>query len=121
MTMAETPTTPTTPTEAPTRRSTSTDIALIAAFAALIAACTAIGGIPVGGAGVDITLQTFGICFGRTSVITSAPISASSMQANGPGPMPANSTMRVPFSGPVALVCGRDDAMVVSCTCVSHA
>lgn len=43
------------------RRSTTTDLALIAAFAALIAACAVIGGIPVGGAGVDITLQTFGV------------------------------------------------------------
>ena len=43
------------------RRSTTTDIALIAAFAALIAACAVVGGIPVGGAGVDITLQTFGV------------------------------------------------------------
>jgi biotin transport system substrate-specific component len=63
MTMAETPTTPpTTSAAAPTaRRSPTTDIALIAAFAALIAASTVIGGIPVGGAGVDITLQTFGV------------------------------------------------------------
>jgi hypothetical protein len=29
-------------------------------------------------------------------------MSASIMQANGPGPMPANSTMRVPVSGPEA-------------------
>src|SRR5213075_3169200 len=36
----------------------------------------------------------------RSSVTTSAPMSASIMQANGPGPMPANSTMRVPASGP---------------------
>jgi len=58
--MAESaPTAPTT--SAPRRRSTATDIALIAAFAALIAACAVVGGIPVGGAGVDITLQTFGI------------------------------------------------------------
>lgn len=62
MTMAETPTTPPTTAHAPAaRRSSTTDIALIAAFAALIAALTVIGGIPVGGAGVDITLQTFGI------------------------------------------------------------
>src|SRR5205823_8457994 len=38
----------------------------------------------------------------RSSVTSSAPISASSMQANGPGPMPANSTMRTPASGPLA-------------------
>jgi biotin transport system substrate-specific component len=42
-------------------RLTSTDLALIASFAALVAACALIGGIPVGGAGVEITLQTFGI------------------------------------------------------------
>lgn len=42
-------------------RFSATDLALIAAFAALIAVCTIIGGIPVGGAGVEITLQTFGI------------------------------------------------------------
>jgi biotin transport system substrate-specific component len=62
MTMSETPTASSAPTtEVPRQRSTTTDIALIAAFAALIAACTVIGGIPVGGAGVDITLQTFGV------------------------------------------------------------
>ncbi len=61
MKMAETPTTPTTDGSPTAQRSTTTDIALIAAFAALIAACTVIGGIPVGGAGVDITLQTFGV------------------------------------------------------------
>ena len=43
------------------RRFTTTDLALVAAFAALIAACAYLGGIPVGGAGVSITLQTFGI------------------------------------------------------------
>ena len=42
-------------------RSTTTDLALVAAFAALIAASAYLGGIPVGGAGVEITLQTFGI------------------------------------------------------------
>ena len=61
MTMAETPTTSTTHAPPAPRRSSTTDIALIAAFAALIAALTVIGGIPVGGAGVDITLQTFGV------------------------------------------------------------
>ncbi|GAA4691103.1 biotin transporter BioY [Nocardioides conyzicola] len=62
MAMAETPTTPETA-EAPVarRRSTTTDIALIAAFAALISACAYVGAIPVGGAGVPITLQTFGV------------------------------------------------------------
>jgi biotin transport system substrate-specific component len=43
------------------RRSTPTDLALIAAFAALISACAYVGAIPVGGAGVPITLQTFGV------------------------------------------------------------
>jgi biotin transport system substrate-specific component len=43
------------------RRSAPTDLALIAAFAALISACAYIGAIPVGGAGVPITLQTFGV------------------------------------------------------------
>ncbi len=42
-------------------RFTTTDLALVAAFAALISACAYVGGIPVGGAGVEITLQTFGI------------------------------------------------------------
>jgi biotin transport system substrate-specific component len=36
------------------------DVALISAFAALIAACALVGGIPTG-SGVDITLQTFGV------------------------------------------------------------
>src|SRR3954451_6401480 len=43
------------------RRSTTTDLALVAAFAALISACAYLGAIPVGGAGVPITLQTFGV------------------------------------------------------------
>lgn len=62
MTMAETADTPTTA-DAPAarRRSSTTDIALIAAFTALIAACALVIGIPVGGGGVDITLQTFGV------------------------------------------------------------
>jgi biotin transport system substrate-specific component len=57
MAMAET-----TPTAAPAGRrpSTATDVALIAAFAALIAACAIVGGIPTG-TGIDITLQTFGV------------------------------------------------------------
>jgi biotin transport system substrate-specific component len=59
--MAESPTAPATDAPPAPQRSTTTDIALIAAFAALIAACTVIGGVPVGGAGVDITLQTFGV------------------------------------------------------------
>lgn len=39
----------------------TTDIALIAAFAALISACAYIGAVPVGGAGVPITLQTLAV------------------------------------------------------------
>jgi biotin transport system substrate-specific component len=61
MTMAESSTTSTEPTRPARRRSTTTDIALIAAFAALISACAYIGALPVGGAGVPITLQTFGV------------------------------------------------------------
>jgi biotin transport system substrate-specific component len=57
MAMAET----TEPTVATRRRtSATTDVALIAAFAALIAACAVVGGIPTG-TGIDITLQTFGV------------------------------------------------------------
>lgn len=41
------------------RRSTATDLALIASFAALIAACALLPAIPVGV--VPITLQTFGV------------------------------------------------------------
>lgn len=61
MAMAETTPTPTEEAPAARRRSTTTDLALIAAFAALISACAYIGAIPVGGAGVPITLQTFGV------------------------------------------------------------
>ncbi|WP_395657422.1 biotin transporter BioY [Nocardioides sp.] len=61
MAMAETAD-PTTPEATPRRRtSVTTDLALIAGFAALISACAYIGSIPVGGAGVPITLQTFGV------------------------------------------------------------
>lgn len=49
------------PAAAERRRLSTTDLALVAAFAALIAACTLVGGIPVGGAGVELTLQTFAI------------------------------------------------------------
>ncbi|WP_375001015.1 biotin transporter BioY [Aeromicrobium sp. CTD01-1L150] len=48
-------------TTAPRRRSTSTDIALIAAFAALIAVCALLPAIHVGAGLVPITLQTFGV------------------------------------------------------------
>ncbi|ANH38893.1 Biotin transporter BioY [Nocardioides dokdonensis FR1436] len=43
------------------RRMTPTDLALVASFAALISAFAYIGAIPVGGAGVPITLQTAGV------------------------------------------------------------
>ena len=46
------------------RRLTTTDLALIAAFAALTSAVAYIGAIPVGSAGVPITLQTFAIMLG---------------------------------------------------------
>lgn len=39
----------------------TTDLALIASFAALISALTYVGAIPVGGAGVPLTLQTLGV------------------------------------------------------------
>lgn len=39
----------------------TTDLALVASFAALISALAYLGAIPVGGAGVPITLQTFGV------------------------------------------------------------
>lgn len=45
-------------------RFSTTDLALIAAFAALTSACAYVGAIPVGGAGVPITLQTFAIMLG---------------------------------------------------------
>lgn len=45
----------------PDRQVSTTDLALIAAFAALIAACAYLGAIPVGGSGVPITLQTFAV------------------------------------------------------------
>ena len=63
MTMAETaePTATTGAATASRSRATTTDLALVAAFAALIAACAYIGGIPVGGGAVPITLQTFGV------------------------------------------------------------
>ena len=49
-------------TSTPTRpRSSATDLALIAAFAALLSALAYVGAIPVGGTGVPITLQTLGV------------------------------------------------------------
>lgn len=47
-------------TAAPHRTNATTDIALIASFAALIAACALLPAIPIGGL-VPITLQTFGV------------------------------------------------------------
>ena len=61
MAMAETADPTTTRTTPKRRRSVTTDLALIAGFAALISACAYIGAIPTGGAGVPITLQTFGV------------------------------------------------------------
>lgn len=59
MTMTESPDESTT--AEPTKRLLgATDLALIAAFAALIAACALVGGIPTG-TGIDITLQTFAV------------------------------------------------------------
>ncbi|TIC81095.1 biotin transporter BioY [Nocardioides sp. GY 10127] len=52
---------PTSTGAAPRRLLGTTDLALVAAFAALIAVLAVIGGIPVGGAGVPITLQTLGV------------------------------------------------------------
>lgn len=45
----------------PQRASTTTDLSLIAFFAALIAVCAIMPGIHVGGLAVPITLQTFGV------------------------------------------------------------
>ncbi|MEP9381290.1 biotin transporter BioY [Nocardioides sp. KR10-350] len=64
-TMSE-PTSPTADTTTPPsgtagRRLSTTDLALVAAFAALVAVCSYVAAIPVGGAGVPITLQTFAI------------------------------------------------------------
>jgi len=41
--------------------SRSTDLALVAVFGALVAALALAGGVPLGGPGVPVTLQTFGI------------------------------------------------------------
>src|SRR5436305_649932 len=54
-------------------------------------------------------------CSPRISVTTSAPISASIIDAKGPGPRPANSTMRMPASGPAARgfdACASDEVNV---------
>ena len=42
----------------------TTDLALVAAFAALTCVCAYVGAVPVGGSGVPITLQTFAIMLG---------------------------------------------------------
>lgn len=55
------PASPDTPVAPPVRRSSpATDLALVAAFAALIVACALLPAIPTGGA-VPITLQTFAV------------------------------------------------------------
>ena len=54
-------TAPSPATTAPSGRTVSRDLALVAAFAALICATAYIGAIPVGSAGVPITLQTFAV------------------------------------------------------------
>lgn len=56
MTMTDTPAAP-----GVRRRLTTTDLALVATFAALIAVAAYTVGIPVGGGGVPITLQTFAL------------------------------------------------------------
>lgn len=66
--MTESPTIEATPagtTPRVQRRSATTDIALIASFAALIAACALLPAIPIGGL-VPITLQTFGVLLAGT-------------------------------------------------------
>lgn len=60
MTASTTNDTPSTAAPSKARRFTTTDLALMAAFAALISACALVGGIPTG-TGIDITLQTFGV------------------------------------------------------------
>src|SRR4029453_4159211 len=44
---------------------------------------------------------------GRSTASTSAPRSARSMAQNGPGPIDASSTIRTPWSGPMADIVGR--------------
>ncbi|SFC40994.1 biotin transport system substrate-specific component [Nocardioides terrae] len=56
MTMTETPAVPDV-----RRRLSTTDLALVASFAALIAVASYTAAIPVGGAGVPLTLQTFAV------------------------------------------------------------
>ena len=47
----------------------------------------------------------------RSIRITSAPMSASSMAQNGPGPMPAISMIVTPFSGPKSKAPSRSDIL----------
>lgn len=61
-----TPGTPTASAPPARRRMTTTDLALVASFAALIGAAAYVGSIPVGGAGVPITLQTFAVMLAGT-------------------------------------------------------
>ncbi|MBO0842912.1 MAG: biotin transporter BioY [Nocardioides sp.] len=60
--MTESPTTAEADAPAETsRRLDTTDLALVAAFAALISVCSYLAAIPIGVAGVPITLQTFAL------------------------------------------------------------
>lgn len=63
MTMAEEKTATQPPRTSP-RLLGTTDLALVAAFAALTSVCAYVGAVPVGGSGVPITLQTFAIMLG---------------------------------------------------------
>lgn len=61
-TLADADATPAEPLAGPVgRASLGTDIALVASFAAFIAVCSIVPGIPVGDVGVPITLQTFAV------------------------------------------------------------
>ena len=55
----------------------------------------------------DLSFKSYFVPFpldsGRLIFITSAPRSASSIPQNGPGPIPANSKIFIPFSGPIKL------------------
>lgn len=64
MTMSETPAQQDEQQDERRARFSTTDLALIAAFAALTSAVAYVGAIPVGGSGVPITLQTFAIMLG---------------------------------------------------------
>jgi len=92
--------------EAPARRNTTTDIALIAAFAALIAVCSMLPAINVGAGLVPITLQTFAVLLagavlgakrGFLAVLLFLAVGAVGLPvfANGAGGL-------APFAGPTA-------------------